>query len=51
MMEPTMEEYMTTTRDGYGPGVVRPEINDDQSFEIKGQFLKELRTNTFSGSD
>ncbi|GJW93856.1 hypothetical protein Tco_0173528, partial [Tanacetum coccineum] len=51
MTQPTMEEYMTKTRDGYGPGVVRPEIKDDQSFKIKGQFLKELRTNTFSGSD
>ncbi|GJX54459.1 hypothetical protein Tco_0282828 [Tanacetum coccineum] len=26
MTEPTMEEYMTTTRDGYGPGVVHPEM-------------------------
>ncbi|GJS15396.1 putative ribonuclease H-like domain-containing protein [Tanacetum coccineum] len=50
MTEPTMEEYMTTTRDGYGPGVVRPKIDDEVSFEIRGQFLKELRNNTFSGS-
>ncbi|GKG36949.1 hypothetical protein Tco_0447122 [Tanacetum coccineum] len=49
MTEPTMEEYMTTTRDGYGSGVVRPKIDDTVSFEIRGKFLKELRNNTFSG--
>ncbi|GJZ81432.1 hypothetical protein Tco_0646426 [Tanacetum coccineum] len=27
------------------------EIEDKDNFELKGQFLKELRTNTFSGSD
>ncbi|GKB11124.1 hypothetical protein Tco_0845047 [Tanacetum coccineum] len=51
MTEQTMEEYMKTTRDGYGPGVVRPEIQGDQGFKIKRHFLKELHTNTFSGSD
>ena len=51
MATPTMEEYMTTTRNGYGPSVVRPNVDKDKNFEIKGQFLKELRTNTFSGSD
>nr|GFB21543.1 hypothetical protein [Tanacetum cinerariifolium] len=28
-----------------------PKIEDNDSFELKGQFLKELRDNTFSGSD
>ncbi|GJW65838.1 hypothetical protein Tco_0117722 [Tanacetum coccineum] len=28
-----------------------PKIKDKDNFELKGQFLKELRTNTFSGSD
>ncbi|GKC91960.1 hypothetical protein Tco_1157402 [Tanacetum coccineum] len=28
-----------------------PKIKDKNNFELKGQFLKELRTNTFSGSD
>ncbi|GJS57341.1 hypothetical protein Tco_0652125 [Tanacetum coccineum] len=28
-----------------------PKIEDKDSFELKGQFLKELRDNTFSGSD
>ncbi|GKA75111.1 hypothetical protein Tco_0781489, partial [Tanacetum coccineum] len=32
-------------------GVARPKIEDNDNFELKGQFLKELRTNTFSGSD
>ncbi|GJW41745.1 homeodomain-like protein [Tanacetum coccineum] len=33
------------------PGVARPKIEDRDNFELKGQFLKELRTNTFSSSD
>ncbi|GJU83160.1 hypothetical protein Tco_1285525 [Tanacetum coccineum] len=51
MGEPTMEEYMTKTRDDYGSGIVRPKIDDKTRFELKGQFLKELQDNTFSGSD
>nr|GFA91939.1 hypothetical protein [Tanacetum cinerariifolium] len=47
----TMEEYMSKTRAHYGSGIARPEINDKDHFELKGQFLKELRDNTFSGSD
>ncbi|GJT41151.1 hypothetical protein Tco_0941016 [Tanacetum coccineum] len=39
------------TRADYGSGVARPKIEDKDNFELKGQFLKELRTNTFSGSD
>ncbi|GKE08231.1 mitochondrial proton/calcium exchanger protein-like protein isoform X1 [Tanacetum coccineum] len=31
--------------------VARPKIEDKDNFELKGQFLKELRTNTFSSSD
>ncbi|GJR47056.1 hypothetical protein Tco_1315159 [Tanacetum coccineum] len=51
MGEPTMEEYMTKTRDEYRSRIVRPKIDDKARFELKGQFLKELRDNTFSGSD
>ncbi|GKD38354.1 hypothetical protein Tco_1258561 [Tanacetum coccineum] len=51
MMEPTMKEYMTKTRDGYGSGIARPKIDEKAQFELKGQFLKELCENTFSGSD
>ncbi|GKA60764.1 reverse transcriptase domain-containing protein [Tanacetum coccineum] len=50
-MAETMEQYMSKTRADYGSGVVRPIIEDKDNFELKGQFLKELRTNTFSGSD
>ncbi|GKD28105.1 hypothetical protein Tco_1234319 [Tanacetum coccineum] len=32
-------------------GVNRPKIEEKNSFELKGQFLKELQENTFSGSD
>ncbi|GJZ04347.1 retrovirus-related pol polyprotein from transposon TNT 1-94 [Tanacetum coccineum] len=35
----------------YGSGVARPKIEDKDNFELKGQFLKELRTNTFNGLD
>ncbi|GJW58557.1 hypothetical protein Tco_0105288 [Tanacetum coccineum] len=50
-MAETMEQYMSKTRADYGSGVSRPKIVDKDNFELKGQFLKELRTNTFSGSD
>ncbi|GKA19953.1 hypothetical protein Tco_0699868 [Tanacetum coccineum] len=50
-MAETMEQYMSKTRVDYGSGVARPKIEGKDNFELKGQFLKELRTNTFSGSD
>nr|GEW13917.1 hypothetical protein [Tanacetum cinerariifolium] len=50
-MAETMEQYMSKTRADYGSGVARPKIENKDNFEPKGQFLKELRTNTFSGSD
>ncbi|GJX69490.1 retrovirus-related pol polyprotein from transposon TNT 1-94 [Tanacetum coccineum] len=50
-MAETMEQYMSKTRYDYGSGISRPEIEDKDIFELKGQFLKELRDNTFSGSD
>ncbi|GKC06777.1 hypothetical protein Tco_0998387 [Tanacetum coccineum] len=50
-MAETMEQYMSKTRADYVSGVARPKIKDKFNFELKGQFLKELRTNTFSGSD
>ncbi|GJY08488.1 hypothetical protein Tco_0375542 [Tanacetum coccineum] len=42
---------MTKTRDDCGSGIARPKFNDKAHFELKGQFLKELRDNTFSGLD
>ncbi|GJT21260.1 disease resistance TIR-NBS-LRR class family protein [Tanacetum coccineum] len=50
-MTETMEQYMSKTRGDYGSGVTRPTINQDTHFELKGQFLKELRDNTFSRSE
>ncbi|GJV14537.1 hypothetical protein Tco_1359860 [Tanacetum coccineum] len=50
-MAEIIEQYMSKTRADYGSGVARPKIEDKDNFELKGQFLKELRTNTFSGSD
>ncbi|GKD94516.1 hypothetical protein Tco_1374353, partial [Tanacetum coccineum] len=50
-MVETKEQYMRKTRADYGSGVARPKIEDKDNFELKGQFLKELRTNTFNGSN
>ncbi|GJY17019.1 reverse transcriptase domain-containing protein [Tanacetum coccineum] len=50
-MAETMEQYMSKTRADYGSGVARPKIEDKDNFELKGQFLKELRINTFNGLD
>ncbi|GKA51880.1 hypothetical protein Tco_0745076 [Tanacetum coccineum] len=43
-----MEQYMSKTRGDYGSGITRPKIDGNVNFELKGQFLKELRDNTFS---
>nr|GFC47693.1 hypothetical protein [Tanacetum cinerariifolium] len=51
MTEPNMEEYMMKTQKDYGLGIARPNIDEKARFELKGKFLKELRDNTFSGSD
>ncbi|GKA88839.1 hypothetical protein Tco_0810651 [Tanacetum coccineum] len=50
-MAETMEQYMSKIRADYGSGIARPKIDDKDSFELKGEFLKELRENIFSGSD
>ncbi|GKA38679.1 retrovirus-related pol polyprotein from transposon TNT 1-94 [Tanacetum coccineum] len=50
-MTETMEQYMSKTQENYRSGITRPTINQDTPFELKGQFLKELRDNTFSGSE
>ncbi|GJR03693.1 hypothetical protein Tco_0526677 [Tanacetum coccineum] len=50
-MAETIERYMSKTRADYGSGITRPKIDDKDSLELKGQFLKELHDNTFSGSD
>ncbi|GKD66265.1 retrovirus-related pol polyprotein from transposon TNT 1-94, partial [Tanacetum coccineum] len=50
-MEETLEQYMSKTRTDYGSGVGRPKIKEKDSSELKGQLLKELRENIFSGSN
>ncbi|GJX09591.1 putative reverse transcriptase domain-containing protein [Tanacetum coccineum] len=50
-MAETMEQYMSKTRTDYGSGFARPKIDKKYQFELKGQFLKELRENTFSSLD
>ncbi|GKB87641.1 retrovirus-related pol polyprotein from transposon TNT 1-94 [Tanacetum coccineum] len=50
-MTEMMEQYMSKTRENYGSAVTMPTINQNTPFKLKGQFLKELRDNTFSGSE
>ncbi|GJS22392.1 hypothetical protein Tco_0451024 [Tanacetum coccineum] len=50
MTKLTMEEYVKKTREDYGSRIARPKFDKDAKFELKGQFLKELLDNTFSGS-
>ncbi|GJT63361.1 hypothetical protein Tco_1006894, partial [Tanacetum coccineum] len=50
-MAETMEQYMSKTRTDYGSRVTRPKFDNKDQFKLKGQFLKEFRENTFSGSD
>ncbi|GJV14626.1 hypothetical protein Tco_1359949 [Tanacetum coccineum] len=46
----TMEQYLALSRDNQAPGVVKPEIEGNVNFEIKSQFMRELREDTFSGN-
>ncbi|GJT04163.1 hypothetical protein Tco_0838625 [Tanacetum coccineum] len=41
-MAETMEQYMSKTQTDYGSGVAGPKIEEKDSFELKGQFFKEL---------
>ncbi|GJU96001.1 hypothetical protein Tco_1360353 [Tanacetum coccineum] len=50
-MAKTREQYMSKIRADYGSRIARPKIDDKDSFKLKGQFIKELRDNAFSGSD
>ncbi|GKB05998.1 hypothetical protein Tco_0834231 [Tanacetum coccineum] len=44
----TMEQYLALSRENEASGVVKPEIGGNVNFEIKSQFMRELRENTFS---
>ncbi|GJX54968.1 hypothetical protein Tco_0284865 [Tanacetum coccineum] len=46
----TMEQYLALSRENQAPGVVKPEIRGNVNFEIKSQFMHELREDTFSGN-
>ncbi|GJY84646.1 hypothetical protein Tco_0498672 [Tanacetum coccineum] len=46
----TMEQYLALTRGNQTPGMVKPEIGGNVNFEIKSQFMREFRENTFSGN-
>ncbi|GJX24724.1 hypothetical protein Tco_0231020 [Tanacetum coccineum] len=43
----TMEQYLALSRENQAPGVVKPEIGGNVNFEIKSQFMRELREDTF----
>nr|GEW40957.1 hypothetical protein [Tanacetum cinerariifolium] len=44
----TIEQYLALSRINQTPGVVKPEIRGNVNFEIKSQFMRELRKDTFS---
>ncbi|GKA62558.1 retrotransposon protein, putative, ty1-copia subclass [Tanacetum coccineum] len=46
----TMEQYLALTRGNKAPGVVKHKIGNNVNFEIKSQFTRELRQDTFSGN-
>ena len=46
----TLEEYLAMTRAEQEPSLVRPVIGANVRLEIKGQFMRELREQLFSGS-
>ncbi|GJS38913.1 hypothetical protein Tco_0563956 [Tanacetum coccineum] len=44
----TMEQYLALSRENQAPDVVKPEIGGNVNIEIKTQFMRELREDTFS---
>ncbi|GJX24762.1 hypothetical protein Tco_0231058 [Tanacetum coccineum] len=47
----TLEEYLALDRNDNIRRIKRPKIENNIEFEIKGQFLRELRNKTFSGNE
>ncbi|GKD45642.1 hypothetical protein Tco_1270287 [Tanacetum coccineum] len=45
-----MEQYLALSRENQKPGVLKPEIRGNVNFEIKSQFMRELREDTFFGN-
>ncbi|GJU31547.1 hypothetical protein Tco_1175136 [Tanacetum coccineum] len=46
----TMEQYLALSRENQAPGMVKPKIRGNVNFEIKSQFMRELREDTFFGN-
>ncbi|GKF00406.1 hypothetical protein Tco_0023756, partial [Tanacetum coccineum] len=46
----TMEQYLALSRENQEPGVVKPKIRSNFNFEIKSQFMHELREDALSGN-
>ncbi|GJZ50404.1 hypothetical protein Tco_0604594 [Tanacetum coccineum] len=46
----TMEQHLALNRGNQASGVVKPEVGGNVNFEIKSQFMRELREDTFSGN-
>lgn len=46
----TLEKYLAMTRDEQGSSLVRPVIGADVQFEIKAQFMRDLREKLFFGN-
>nr|GEV22252.1 hypothetical protein [Tanacetum cinerariifolium] len=46
----TMEQHLALSCRNQASGVVKPEVGGNINFEIKSQFMKELREDTFSGN-
>ncbi|GJW08279.1 hypothetical protein Tco_1570702 [Tanacetum coccineum] len=46
----TLEQYLALTRGNQAPGMVKPKIKGNVNFEIKSQFMRELKEDTFSGN-
>ncbi|GJX28994.1 hypothetical protein Tco_0237073 [Tanacetum coccineum] len=42
-----MEQYLALSRENQAPGMVKPKIGGNVKFEIKSQFMRELREETF----
>ncbi|GKE51257.1 hypothetical protein Tco_1486413, partial [Tanacetum coccineum] len=45
-----MEQHFALSRGNQASGVVKPEVKGNVNFEIKSQFMRELREDTFSGN-
>nr|GEW43745.1 hypothetical protein [Tanacetum cinerariifolium] len=46
-----MEQYLALSRENLAPSMVKPEIKGNVNFEIKSQFMRELREDAFFGNN